>query len=84
MDAELFLSLVEGLGVDFFAGVPDSLLAPLCDTLYRRYGAKHRRHVVAANEGGAVGLHRHRPSWTGVHAEQRDRECGEPDRLAAP
>jgi len=56
MEAEQFLRLTEGLGIDFFTGVPDSLLAPLCDTLYQRYGAKSRRHIVAANEGGAVGL----------------------------
>ncbi len=56
MEAEHFLRLTEGLGIDFFTGVPDSLLAPLCDTLYQRYGAKDKRHIIAANEGGSVGL----------------------------
>lgn len=56
MEVERFLQYVDELGIDFFTGVPDSLLAPLCDTLYLRYGSQSRRHVVAANEGNAVGL----------------------------
>ena len=50
-----FLAAMESLGVTFYTGVPDSLLKPLNDTLYARYGASGR-HMVAANEGGAVGL----------------------------
>lgn len=56
MEVEQFLQYVDKLGIDFFTGVPDSLLAPLCDTLYLRYGSQSRRHIVAANEGNAVGL----------------------------
>ncbi len=55
MDVTSFLQSISSLGVDFFTGVPDSLLAPLCDTLYSRYGVNDR-HIVAANEGAAVGL----------------------------
>ena len=40
---------------DFFAGVPDSLLRPLCDYLIDRFGIGER-HVIAANEGNAVAL----------------------------
>ncbi len=40
-------------GVDFYAGVPDSLLKPVCFYLADHVGDKH---VVAANEGGAVAL----------------------------
>lgn len=40
-------------GVDFFAGVPDSLLKPVCFYLADHVGDKH---VVAANEGGAVAV----------------------------
>lgn len=36
--------------------MPDSQLKGLCDTLYDLYGVHGQRHVVAANEGGAVGL----------------------------
>lgn len=55
MDVNAFLDGLSTLGVDFYTGVPDSLLRPLNDTLYARYGLKGA-HVVAANEGGAVGL----------------------------
>ena len=55
MDARDFLRGMERLGVDFYTGVPDSLLKPLNDTLYADYGLTGA-HVVAANEGGAVGL----------------------------
>jgi len=40
-------------GVDFFTGVPDSLLKPICFYLADHVGDQH---VVAANEGGAVAL----------------------------
>ncbi len=48
-----FLDWMAALGVDFYAGVPDSLLNPVCF-----YLADHAadKHVVAANEGGAVAL----------------------------
>ncbi len=40
---------------DFFAGVPDSQLKPLCNYLMATYGiSKH--HIIAANEGNAVAL----------------------------
>ena len=43
------------LGAEFFAGVPDSLLRPFCDYLTEQYGLGSR-HIIAANEGNAVGL----------------------------
>lgn len=55
MDPALFLQHMEGLGVDFYTGVPDSLLAPLCNAIFEAHGTKGC-HVVAANEGGAVAL----------------------------
>lgn len=56
MKAELFLEILdEKLRVNFYTGVPDSQLKALCDTIYARYGLG-KRHVVAANEGAAVGL----------------------------
>lgn len=48
-----FVHWLAALGVDFFAGVPDSLLKPLCFYLADHGGDNH---VVAANEGGAVAL----------------------------
>jgi phosphonopyruvate decarboxylase len=55
MDVTAFLRGMDELGVSFYTGVPDSLLAPLCDTLYARFGVKGA-HIVAANEGAAAGL----------------------------
>ena len=43
-------------GIGFFTGVPDSFLKGLCDELYDRWGTDSPAHIVAHNEGGAVGL----------------------------
>lgn len=40
---------------DFFAGVPDSLLSPVCSYLISTYGIG-KQHIIAANEGNAVAL----------------------------
>lgn len=48
-----FLETLQGAGVDFFTGVPDSLLKSFCAYVTDHCGS---RHVIAANEGGAVGL----------------------------
>ena len=40
---------------EFFAGVPDSQLKPLCNYLMATYGISDK-HIIAANEGNAVGL----------------------------
>lgn len=40
---------------DFFTGVPDSQLKPLCNYLIATYGIS-KNHIIAANEGNAVGL----------------------------
>jgi len=40
---------------EFFTGVPDSQLKPLCNYLMATYGISDK-HVIAANEGNAVGL----------------------------
>jgi len=55
MDARVFLKGVQSLGVSRYYGVPDSQLGALCDLLYTEYGIGEK-HIVAANEGGAVGL----------------------------
>lgn len=41
---------------DFFTGVPDSQLRPLCDYLMDTYGIDPQHHVIAANEGNCVGI----------------------------
>lgn len=49
-------SLVKIIGGQFYTGVPDSLLRPLCDYLYSVYGIDSKHHVVAANEGNCTAL----------------------------
>ena len=56
MDAAVLLEACRDAGIDFFTGVPDSQLKGLCDTLYARYGVAGAEHIVAANEGNAIGL----------------------------
>ena len=56
MLASVLLDACERAGIDFFTGVPDSLLKGLCNELYDRYGTEGDTHVVAHNEGGAIGL----------------------------
>lgn len=41
---------------DYFAGVPDSLLSAVCNYLMDTYGIDEKHHIIAANEGNAVGL----------------------------
>ena len=41
-------------GIDFYAGVPDSLLKNLCAYITDHADAAH--NIIAANEGGAMGL----------------------------
>lgn len=52
MQIENFLS---HLNVEFYTGVPDSQLKPLCDYLIEEFGISNK-HIVAANEGNAVAL----------------------------
>lgn len=53
MKVEAFLEI---LGGEFYTGVPDSQLRPLCDYLMNAFGTDPRRHVIAANEGNAAAL----------------------------
>lgn len=50
---QLFNSLEEQ-GIDFFTGVPDSLLNDFCLYLCNHYG--NDRHIMAANEGNAIAI----------------------------
>ena len=43
-------------GFDFFVGVPDSQLRPLCYWLMSTYGVDPKHHIVAANEGNCVAI----------------------------
>ena len=52
MKAKDFLNIT---GAEFFTGVPDSLLKPLCDEIFSEHGISNK-HIVAANEGNSVAL----------------------------
>ena len=49
-----FYDTLKDSGIDFYAGVPDSLLKNLC--AYITDHADERHNIIAANEGGAMGL----------------------------
>ena len=53
VDVKKFVDALEDGCVSFFTGVPDSLLRSFCAYLT---DTKPASHVIAANEGGAVGL----------------------------
>lgn len=48
-------AMLDILGAEFYTGVPDSLLKPLCNYLMATYGIGER-HIIAANEGNAAAL----------------------------
>lgn len=56
MKIERFIQRISDLGVDCYTGVPDSQLSSLCDYLLEEFGLGNQKHIVAANEGGAVAL----------------------------
>ena len=49
-----FYYLLSEYGIEFYAGVPDSLLKNLC--AYITDNADKKNNIIAANEGGAIGL----------------------------
>lgn len=49
-----FCSELSSRGIEFYAGVPDSLLKEFCK--YLELNAKKENHTITANEGNAVGL----------------------------
>lgn len=51
---EFFVEKLRTYGIDFYAGIPDSLLKDLCAYLSSRLDDRH--NIIAANEGAAVGL----------------------------
>jgi len=55
MTADRLLEILYNSGIDFFCGVPDSLLKPFCDTVYSKYDRNPTHHLITHNEGGAVG-----------------------------
>ena len=54
IDAKDFCKALEDNGIRFITGVPDSLLEGICAYICANFNPK--RHIIAANEGSAVGL----------------------------
>ena len=54
VDIEYFFSSLKKSGVDFFTGVPDSLLKDICAYITDNTDADN--HIIAANEGNAISL----------------------------
>lgn len=54
IDNYVFYDAIRRCGIDFFAGVPDSLLKHFCAHVADR--APGKSHLIAANEGNAIAL----------------------------
>ncbi|MBL8039447.1 MAG: phosphonopyruvate decarboxylase [Nitrospira sp.] len=54
LNPQKFVECLKRHGVEFFTGVPDSLLKELCSCI--AHTSRPRAHLIAANEGGAVAL----------------------------
>jgi len=54
ISADFFLKCLVDRGVDFFSGVPDSLLKNFC--FYMTDSINSNNHIIAANEGNALAL----------------------------
>lgn len=54
LNQEFFYNHLKNNGVDFFTGVPDSYLNGFCNYLVAN--TSENEHIIAANEGNAVGI----------------------------
>lgn len=54
LSPKIFIESLAAKGIDFFAGVPDSLLKNVCAFISDTLDDRH--NIIAANEGGAIGL----------------------------
>ena len=51
---QYFVESLRSVQIDFFAGIPDSLLKSICAYMTDHLPIDH--NIIAANEGAAVGL----------------------------
>ena len=51
---DFFVNILKKHGIDFYAGVPDSLLKNICAFITDNLPAE--QNIIAANEGGAIGI----------------------------
>ncbi|KAJ8299761.1 hypothetical protein KUTeg_023821 [Tegillarca granosa] len=54
LDPAAFFKAIKGIGIDYFCGVPDSLLKDIC--AYITLNTPKENHVITPNEGNAVAL----------------------------
>lgn len=54
LSPKFFIDALASNGIDFFTGVPDSLLKNVC--AYITDGLPKEQNIIAANEGGAMGI----------------------------
>ncbi|CAF0945337.1 unnamed protein product [Didymodactylos carnosus] len=54
LDPAEFFRQIKSIGIDFFCGVPDSLLKDFC--AYVTKNVPKEQHIITVNEGAAVGL----------------------------
>lgn len=54
INPKFFIDTLKSYGINFFVGVPDSLLKNICAYIADNVDDKH--NIIAANEGAAVGL----------------------------
>jgi phosphonopyruvate decarboxylase len=54
LSPKFFIDALGDYGIDFFAGVPDSLLKNICAYIADHFDDRH--NIITANEGGAVAL----------------------------
>ena len=51
IEVEDLINYFKSIDIDFYCGVPDSLLSSFCD-----YVHENTNNIIAANEGNAVGI----------------------------
>ena len=54
LDSEFFYNLLLEKNIDFFTGVPDSLLKDFC--YYITSNTPINKHIISANEGNSIGI----------------------------
>ena len=54
LKAKNFINSLQGLGIDFFTGVPDSLMSEFSKSLHFDFNDKN--HIISTNEGSALGI----------------------------
>ena len=54
LKAKNFINSLQSLGIDFFTGVPDSLMSEFSKSLHFDFNDKN--HIISTNEGSALGI----------------------------